>query len=151
MKSFFLSCVVITALSCAAGFVTWKVVGLPDRSVSCDPSLLEEHFVCLSTVRSWPAESILWVDARSREEWEGNGVEGSILMNDQEIWDDFVAGFLNATLLGDKRKVVVYCNQTGCGASNYVAKKLRENHADGMEIWVLDNGFKAFIAEAEEK
>lgn len=151
MKSFFLSCLVISVLSCAAGFMTWKVVGPPDRSVSCDPSLLKEHFVCLSTVRSWPAESILWIDARSREEWEGNGVKGSILMNDQELWMDLIEGFLMSTLLGEKSKVVVYCNQTGCGASEYVADKLRENYADGMEIWVLDSGFKAFVAEAEEK
>ena len=153
MKQLFLSLIGITLLSSAAAFVTWKLVGPPDRSVQCDPDDLPEHHVCLETVRSWDQGSILWVDARPRDLWKKDGVPGSILVNDQEDWEELEEQFVMSVFgdgSGTLNKVVVYCNQSGCSSSTYVADRLRERHAEalGFQVFVLHGGVKALQAEA---
>ncbi|MEJ6582063.1 MAG: rhodanese-like domain-containing protein [Akkermansiaceae bacterium] len=153
MKRLILSLAAISILSGAAAFVTWKIVGPPDRSVECDPGDLPAHHVCFSTVRGWNPEEILWVDARLRENWKEDGVAGSILVNDQENWDDLEEQFV-MTIFGDgsgtRNKVVVYCNQLGCSSSTYVADRLRERHGEtlGFETYVLHGGVKALKSES---
>lgn len=149
MKRLLFSLVALTGLSGLAALITWKVVGEPDRSVVCDPAKLPEHFVCLAAVRKWPAEDLLWVDARPRADWEKDGVAGSVLVNDQEDWLDLEPEFMMNMMVETKPKVVVYCNQSGCGSSKYVAEQLRERHAQslGFEVFVLEGGVKALLEE----
>ncbi|MFT6864268.1 MAG: rhodanese-related sulfurtransferase, partial [Akkermansiaceae bacterium] len=125
MKQFVLSLIGVSLLSAAASFMTYKVVGAPDRSVACAQENLPEHFVCLATVREWPEDEILWVDARPRKDWDKDGVEDSVLVNDQEDWLDLQFGFMSKMNEELKPRVVVYCNQSGCGSSKYVAEQLR--------------------------
>lgn len=150
MKRFLLSVLAICLLSVVGAYLTYRVVGVPDRAVECDPDLLPEHHVCLETVREWPADDVLWVDARPRAEWERNGVEGSVLVNDQEDWLELEFDFLGRMTESLRARVVVYCNQSGCGSSKYVADRLRERHAGtfGFQVWVLEGGAKALAAEA---
>ncbi|MGD1979534.1 MAG: rhodanese-like domain-containing protein [Akkermansiaceae bacterium] len=149
MRNFLLSLSGICLLSGAAAWVTFLVVGPPDRSVACDPDDLPEYHVCLSTVREWESADVLWVDARPRKDWEKDGIKGSVLVNDQEDWNDLELGFLTVMVEEPKPKVVVYCNQSGCGSSKYVANELRKRHsADfGFEVFVLEGGSKALAAE----
>ena len=151
MKRFLISLAGLVVLSGAAAVVTWQVVGAPDRTVECDPENLPEHFVCLSTVNEWPEAEILWVDARPRSDWSKNGVEGAVLLNDQEEWMDLEPDFMMQMMIGGKSRVVVYCNQSGCGSSKYVATQIRERHAAtlGFEVFVLEGGMKALLAEAD--
>ena len=152
MKRLVFSLVAILQLSGAAAFVTWKVVGAPDRTVDCNPQDLPANHVCLSTVRSWSSDEILWVDARPRKDWQGDGVTGSILVNDQEDWDLMEEQFV-MTIFGDgsgtRNRVVVYCNQSGCSSSTYVADRLRERHGEtlGFQVFVLHGGVKALRSE----
>ncbi len=148
MKKLLRSSLCLVGLSALMSFATWQIIGPPDRSVECDPADLPEHFVCLSTVEKWPQESILWVDARPRADWERNGLEGAVLLNDQEEWFDLEPEFMMQMLVETRAKVVVYCNQSGCGSSKYVAAQLRERHAEtlGFEVFVLEGGVKALKA-----
>ena len=151
MKRLLASFAGLLGLSAGMSCVTWKVVGPPDRSVACLQSELPEHFVCLETVKSWPQDELLWVDARPRADWEENGVAGAILLNDQEEWLDLEPNFMMNMMMETRSKVVVYCNRSGCGSSKYVANQLRERHAEtlGFEVYVLEGGVKAILAEAE--
>ena len=74
MNRLLISICILMTLSAMAALITWGVVGSPDRSVPCLQEDLVEHHVCLETVREWPSETILWVDARKREFWEKGGV-----------------------------------------------------------------------------
>ena len=151
MKSFIIALGSLVVLSAAAGLITWKVVGAPDRAIPCDPESLPEHQVCLSTIRNWPEDAILWVDARPRAEWKKNGVKGSVLVNDLEEWFDLEPEFMMQMMGNPRAKVVVYCNQAGCGSSKYVANQLRERHAGTLnfEVHVLQGGIKALLAEGK--
>ncbi len=149
MKGFVIALFSLVILSGLAGLVTWRIVGAPDRSIPCDPENLPADHVCLSTIREWPEEGILWVDARPRAEWEKNGVQGSVLVNDVEEWFELEPEFMMQMMGHPRPKVVVYCNQEGCGSSKYVANQLRERHAMalGFEVHVLQGGIKALLAE----
>jgi len=153
MKSFLLSLLGICVVGVTVAYVTYRMIGPPDRSVPCDPEALPEHYVCLATVREWDDDEILWVDARPEKDWENDGVEGSILINDQKEWLDQEFGFMSRMSADPKPKVVVYCNQSGCGSSKYVANQLRERHAGtfGFEVFVLEGGASALQAERESK
>lgn len=151
MKPLFFSVLSLAGLSVTMSFATWKFVGAPDRSVECHQADLPEYFVCLSTVRTWPEGDVLWVDARPRPDWERNGVKGAVLLNDQDEWLDQEPEFMMQMLTDTKPKVLVYCNQSGCGSSKYIASQLRLRHAEtlGFEVYVLEGGIKALLAEKE--
>jgi rhodanese-related sulfurtransferase len=139
----------VSILSSLGAFITFQIVGEPDRSVACEQASLPEYFVCLSTVRELDPDQILWVDARPRKQWEENGVDGSILLNDQEDWIDLEFNFMGKMNEDFKPIVVVYCNQSGCGSSKYVARQLREKHAEalGFQALVLEGGINALKSE----
>jgi len=139
----------VSILSSLGAFLTFQIVGEPDRSVACEQGSLPEYFVCLSTIRELDPDQILWVDARPRKQWEENGVDGSILLNDQEDWIDLEFNFMGKMNEDFKPIVVVYCNQSGCGSSKYVARQLREKHAEalGFQVLVLEGGINALKSE----
>ncbi|MDA7886824.1 rhodanese-like domain-containing protein [bacterium] len=149
MKRLAVTIFCVSLLSSLAAFITFQVIGGPDRSVACDQAALPEYFVCLSTVRNWDESDILWVDARPRGQWEEDGIEGSVLVNDQEDWIDLEVGFMSKMIEQLKPIVVVYCNQSGCGSSKYVANQLREKHAEalGFQVFVLEGGVNALRKE----
>ena len=151
MKRLIISIFTLLGLSAVAALVTWGVVGSPDRSVSCLEEELEEHQVCLETVREWDAKTVLWVDARKRDKWQEDGVEGSVLVNEEDDWNEMESEFATA-VFGDgevKQRVVVYCNKAGCKSSSEVSKRLREGMAEqfGFEVFVLHGGIKALKQE----
>lgn len=141
MKSTIRETTLVLVLALVAAGGTWLVVGSPDRSVPCVADDLEEGWICLDDLLS-SGEEIVWVDARSRKEWVRNGVEGSILLTDhnEENWDELVAEA--AEKLFGASRVVIYCNETGCGSSQAVAEKLRELQL-AERVEVLYGGWKA--------
>jgi len=155
MKNFIFPVVVLITLAALAAGITWLVVGPPDRSVPCAQSDLKQGQVCLATVLEWPSDQVLWVDARKRGEWEKNGLEGSVLFNDQkeENLDDLDEAFMMVQATAPRENVVIYCGTDACGTSEIVAKHLRENFAEmlGFKVWVLYGGWKALAAEEMTK
>lgn len=144
MKTVIREVVLVMALALLASGVTWLIVGSPNRSVPCVPEDLDEGWICLDDLEAG-GERILWVDARPRVEWQRNGLMGSILLTDHnaEDWDDLVAEA--AEQLFGAPRVVIYCNDVGCGSSQAVAEKLRELQlADRIEV--LYGGWKALRA-----
>lgn len=153
MKMFLMGSFGIVALASLGALGTWKIVGPPDRSITCSEDLLEDGQICLSEVQGWDNQSYLWVDARPRNIWKKNGVEGSILFND-DVNEDYLA--LEETFMfaasreGDPyRTIVIYCSEEGCKSSETIASVLREKFAEmmGFDVYVLYGGWKA-LADA---
>jgi len=139
MKPFFQFAVIAGIAGAAAGSTYW-VKGPPVRRLVCDPSTLKADERCLQEISA--NEPILWVDARSRKDWEKSGVEGSVLWNldPTENMQSFESEI--ASRLMDVRGVVVYCGDENCGVSRQVAARIR---ALGLadEVWVLRGGWRA--------
>ena len=100
---------------------------------------LREGEVNLEGIESWD-EEVLWVDARSREEFEAARIPGALLLN-EDAWDDLLFDFFEHWHPG--RPVVVYCGSHGCRASHQVAERLREETGEDR-IHVLHGGWDSW-------
>lgn len=131
---------VVAALSLAAAGGTWWIKGPPVRALHCDPATLKEDEVCLESIS--PGDPVVWVDARSRADWEKNGVPGSVLWNldPAEDMQAFEAG-VAARILTTPR-VIVYCGDENCGLSRQVADRIRALDL-GAKVSVLRGGWRA--------
>lgn len=123
-----------------AALATWWVKGSPERLFRCDPATLLPYELCLKDV---PMDSPLtWVDARSRQEWMANGLEGSILWNLDESEDQQLFEVEAATRILENPNVVVYCGSENCGLSKQVAARIEALQL-GANVKVLKGGWRA--------
>ncbi len=134
----------VLCLASAGAVATWKIAGPPDRSVACDPKQISEEEVCLATVKAEWGE-VLWIDARSEQDWKRDGLKGSIHITTmgKVPFDQQVEASMEALAQG--HKAVVYCNGVGCGLSKEVARQLR---SFGLvpEVKALHGGYDALKA-----
>ena len=137
--------VVLLAIAFTAAGITYWVKGSPDRTVRCDPSNLKPDEVCLERVMGEWNGRVLWVDARSRGDWERDGVTGSLLWNldpteSMQTFESEVAGRMI-----DGSRVVVYCDNENCGTSRQVAGRINALQL-GNDVHVLYGGWRALTA-----
>jgi rhodanese-related sulfurtransferase len=99
---------------------------------------LEPGEVMLPTVLTWGGP-VLWVDARSAEEYGAEHVPGALLLN-LENWDQLFPKFLDQWAPGEN--VVVYCSAATCELSRDVAERLRKSGISA--VFVLKGGWEGW-------
>jgi rhodanese-related sulfurtransferase len=109
-----------------------------------DETLMEPGEVRVETAREW--QDVLWLDARSRRDYEESHIEGAMLLNEDE-WEALFEDFMSNWSPG--RKVVIYCGGSQCQASHAVAERLRKDLGGG-EIHVLKGGWSEWNREAKQ-
>lgn len=135
----------IAAISMVAAGASYWIKGAPVRMYFCDVSTLQPGEICLQQILS--DDGLLWVDARSRKDWEKNGVEGSILWNLDPAEDMLTFEAEASVQIAGAQRVVVYCGDENCGISREVAKRIRKLDF-GPEVVVLRGGWRA-LSEAD--
>ncbi len=133
----------VLAMASAGAGGTFLVKGAPVRTLVCDPATLKEGEICLQQV----SEPVIWIDARSRKEWQENGLPGSILWNLDAAEDTSAFEMEAMTRLLENPKAVVYCSNEDCGVSKQVADKVRQLDPNpsnpSFEIKALRGGWQA--------
>lgn len=71
------------------------------------------------------ADDVVWIDARKREKFEEDHLEGAILLNPDD-WGTLMFENMDALQSAMGKSVVVYCDGTRCEKSADVARRLRE-------------------------
>ena len=99
----------------------------------------------LKTAAGWGAQT-LWVDARSRADFEREHIPHAVLLNDGE-WERLLDGFLDAWQRDSR--VVVYCSSASCDASHEVAQRLR-SEARIENVYVLKGGWETWRASQKK-
>ena len=95
--------------------------------------------VTWAVVQNWQ-RPVVWVDARSREEYERGHIPGAKRLNMEE-WEARVMDVLGAWTSG--QPLVIYCDGPKCGQSEDVAKRLRR---DGVSpVFILKGGWQAWV------
>ena len=132
--------VAVGAISLAAAGGSWLLRKAPVEkpAFTCDPAKLCDDEICLADVTG----KVLWVDARSRSEWQKNGLKGSILWNmdpkeDANLFEAEALPHIAAAEL-----VVIYCGSEKCGTSRDVAGRIRKMEI-GPPVKVLHGGWDA--------
>jgi rhodanese-related sulfurtransferase len=130
----------IGILSSFAAGASWYFRDEPEKPVLfvCDPATIAEDEICLADV----TEGVLWVDARSRAEWERNGLEGSILWNFDPVEDAQKFESEGAMQIISAPLVVVYCGSKACGTSRQIAELIKKLQL-GPDVKVLYGGWDA--------
>ena len=97
-----------------------------------------DYEITLEKALQWQrADNIVWIDARTREQFDSGHRQGAFLLNEQE-WNN-PDTFIELTHRSDKR-FVVYCNLRKCKASKKIADEMR---ARGFpEVFVLKGGWE---------
>ncbi len=85
-------------------------------------------------------QDVLWIDARSREQFDAGHVPGAMLLNQQE-WETLLPGVVEAWSPG--RPVIVYCGSRRCEDAHLVAQRLAKD-LDARSVRVLRGGFGAW-------
>ncbi len=142
MKSVF-QISIIVAIAVSAASITWFLKdpnSKPALIVHCDPATLKPDEICFDQVMV----NVLWVDARSRDEWQKNGYPNSILWNLDPKEDALKMEADAAMKIGDYKLVVVYCTSQACGTSRDVANRIRKLDF-GPEVKVLRGGYPSIV------
>ena len=95
--------------------------------------------VSVAEARQWGKVAI-WIDARPQEEFLAGHVPGALALNTQE-WEQLLPQVLNRW--APDRKLVIYCSKQTCGASQEVARRLRDE-AGLKNVFVLSGGWEAW-------
>jgi rhodanese-related sulfurtransferase len=114
----------------------------PDKP-EWDPTVLKEGETNLPLAISW-GDEVLWVDARSREDYDKEHIPGAVLLTEDD-WDEEIEDVLNEWL--PEMKVVVYCSSLACQESHKVRERLLEYGL--TEVYVLKGGWETWKAAVE--
>jgi rhodanese-related sulfurtransferase len=71
------------------------------------------------------AGDVVWIDARSRANYEADHLPGAILLNPEE-WGELVFNSQESLQAAFTRPVIVYCDGDACTRSGEVSELLRE-------------------------
>jgi rhodanese-related sulfurtransferase len=124
----------------AAASATYLAKGPPVRTFVCDPASLKPGEICLQQL---PADArILWIDARTRAEWQKDGLPGSLLWSLEATEDPQVFEAEIAPRILTTPRVIVYCGSEQCGLSHEVANRIRRLDL-GADVSVLRGGWRA--------
>ena len=125
MKIFISQFFILVAIAGLGAAITFATVPL-ERESSCLPETLEPEEVCLETIQNeWTGQNVVWVDARSRKDFEKSAMPNAILLNTDpaEDFDEMLADSVEALAMADR--VVVYCGASGCHASKEIVGMLK--------------------------
>ncbi len=135
MKSIYQIAILI-AISASAASMTWLLNDPYSKTIAhCDPASLKPDEICFDQVTG----NVLWIDARSRAEWQKNGYPNSILWNLDPKEDALKMEADAAMKIIDFKTVIVYCSSEACGTSRQIAEKIRKLDL-GPEIKILHGG-----------
>ncbi len=83
----------------------------------------------------------IWIDARSRDDYDTRHISDAILLNDSN-WDEGIQDLMGIWLI-HARPIIVYCSSTQCNASKRIAAQLREALPEA-EIYSLKGDWEAW-------
>jgi hypothetical protein len=141
----------LAALTCAG--LTYWIKGEPKRYAEFSRSGqaivgIGEGEISLDQVLS-EKKNVLWIDGRSRNDWQTDGLKDSIFISADpredtaQLIDDHLQTLFEAQ--NEDYLVVVYCNQISCTDSKNVIRKISETFE--LRIFSLFGGYSALAGD----
>lgn len=92
---------------------------------------------------------VVWIDARSRANYEADHIPGAILLNPEE-WGELLFESQESLQAAFDRPVIVYCDGEACTRSAEVGERLRE--LMGLSpVYVLKGDWRMLRDEASQR
>ena len=107
------------------------------------PNQLRDDEIMLDKVLEWDADKgVVWIDARSRANFDKSRVKGAYLLNEMEDFYILLEPIWSEIQNKSDLPFIVYCSSESCLASRKVAEKLRES-VGVSEVYILKGGEKS--------
>ena len=107
------------------------------------PNQLRDDEIMLNKVLEWEADrGGVWIDARSRANFDKSRVKGAYLLNEMEDFYSLLEPIWSEIQNKSDLPFIVYCSSESCLASRKVAEKLRES-VGVSEVYILKGGEKS--------
>lgn len=140
------ACVVALCLLAAplipAGFTAWLHPSRPNwAELNAREKSVSQDRIDAGEARSHYRDA-LWLDARSRADYEAAHVPGALLLNEDE-WEALLP--LVMERWDGVQPMLVYCGGESCHASEAVARRLKRELGE-IKVLVLNGGWPAWRA-----
>ncbi|MDI1248807.1 MAG: rhodanese-like domain-containing protein [Lacunisphaera sp.] len=132
-------CALVLLLAAIPAMLT---VWLHPKRAALGWSRLDLGQVELSEVKGWQSP-VLWVDAREDSTYTREHIPDAVLLNETE-WNRLIPGFLE--VWRPDVRVVVYCGEQTCNASEEVARRLRRE-LNLTDVYVLKGGWDSWQSQ----
>jgi len=86
-------------------------------------------------------QNVLWVDARSTDDYAFSHVKGALLINEDDYYTQ-IGAFLSKWKNDDM--VVVYCSSEACPSAENIVRRLK-NETAVKKIYVIHGGWEAIL------
>ncbi len=141
MRALLVQALVLLALTASAALLTWKFhPRAPALYLNEDP--LGDGEISIGQALAWAADDgVIWLDARSEENYEKGHIPGAILLNEFDFTRQLMESF--HLIANQDQPLVVYCGSHSCKASTKIADELREKRFG--EVYVLKGGWDAWL------
>ena len=107
------------------------------------PNQLRDDEIMLNKGLEWEADrGVVWIDARSRANFDKSRVKGAYLLNEMEDFYSLLEPIWSEIQNKSDLPFIVYCSSESCLASRKVAEKLRES-VGVSEVYILKGGEKS--------
>ena len=107
------------------------------------PNQLRDDEIMLNKVLEWEADrGVVWIDARSRANFDKSRVKGAYLLNEMEDFYSLLEPIWSEIQNKSDLPFIVYSSSESCLASRKVAEKLRES-VGVSEVYILKGGEKS--------
>lgn len=105
-----------------------------------DREQLAEGEISLADARKIP--DAVWIDARTKVDYEKEHVPGAILLNEDD-WNSLLIAF--ASQWQPAQTLIIYCDSLQCDSSHQVAKRIqKELGAEKGKVFVLKGGWQSW-------
>ncbi len=140
MKTLLLQVLALIFLSALAALVMYQWHPRAPALYAIHEPLREDELTVDEVQKRW-AGQVIWLDARTRDQFESQHIPGALILNEQEF-DQQLLEILD-TLQTTAKPVVIYCGGQKCEASRHVREKLMSVVA--LEAcYVLKGGWPAW-------
>ena len=106
-------------------------------SAAASAALVDEFQVTMDEIKERWGGDVLWVDARTQDEFDAGHVEDALYLGDNVMHT--ITPLALDTVMAERRPIVVYCDGAQCAKSKKTAGELRE--LLGKEIFHLKGGW----------
>lgn len=145
MKKIFWQIIFLLGLSAALSLV-YNSVNSKGITLGLSPSSAQQEvagfpaITLAQVLKIYRQPETVLLDARSQVEYNFGHIPGALNLPDDEF-DKKLPPL--ADKLSRKKEIIVYCSGEGCGLSEHVAKKLKENGYGNIKLFV--GGWPAWL------
>jgi rhodanese-related sulfurtransferase len=140
VRAALLQATVLVLLSAVAGAISYRFHPRAPALYLFEETVAEDEVNLRMALDLESKGGVLWIDARSRAEFEKSHVPGAHLLNAEE-WETLMFEMVDV-LSSNTKPIIIYCDSQKCDQSRLIAEKLRD--LGNQDIRVLRGGWQAW-------